>query len=273
MAVLMSAQLDATRGELRFEPAILRVRAFSDGHVVTDSNRALLVWEPGRLVPMYAVPEQDLRFGVSRSTTQAPPIEGRPPVGPRSFASHSCPGESLDVGTASGVLPAAGFRPDDVELAHVVVLDFNAFDAWLVEDEPRVSHPHDPFKRISVHACSRRVEVAVGGTQIASSDRTLLLLETHLPARYYFPPEHVRLDLLVASDHRTACAYKGHAAYVSLPGVEENIGWRYDEPLDDALRVKGHVAFWNERVDLVIDGEPQERPESPWTAPGTANGR
>lgn len=270
MAVRMTQHLAAANDDLRFQPTRPRVRALSGGDVVADSTRALLVWEPRRIVPMYAVPEEDLRFGVRPAAEQRdPPVLDRlPPVlGPASFERHTCRGEALDVLTSGAVLPGAGFRPQDPDLAGAVVLDFAAFESWLVEDEPRVGHPHDPFKRISVHACSRRVEVSLEGTLLASSDRTQLLLETHLPPRYYFPPEDVRLDLLEPSEHRTTCAYKGHASYFSLPGVAENICWHYDEPLDDALRVKGYLCFWAERTDHALDGEPQPRPVSPFSSP------
>jgi uncharacterized protein (DUF427 family) len=62
----------------------------------------------------------------------------------------------------------------------------------------------------------------------------------------------------------------GHATYwsVRLPsGLHENIAWTYLEPRHDALAVGGLVAFFDEQVDLEVDGQPQPRPRTPWSAP------
>lgn len=264
----MRHHLGAVMGDLRYEPAVTRVRAFVGDEPVVDTMGALLAWEPRRLVPVYAVPEDAFRYGVRPAHPQpgAPDLSGLPTMlGPADFGLHTCPGTVLDVGTPNGSLPGVGFRPDDPDLGGAVLLDFAAFDSWLVEDEPRVGHPHDPFKRISVHASSRHVVVGLGDTVLGDTTRAQMLLETHLPIRWYLPMEDVRLDLLEPSHHTSTCAYKGHAAYFSLPGVAENIGWHYPEPLNDARRVAGHVCFWSERTDLTVDGVPQRRPVTPWS--------
>ena len=181
-----------------------------------------------------------------------------PRLGPDSFAPHTTPGTVVDLVAGGRRLTGAGFRPADPDLAGLVVLDFLAFDRWLAEDEELVGHPHDPFKRIDVLRCRRRVEVGLGGTVLASSDHALLLLETHLPVRYYLPPDDVATSVLVPSETRSTCAYKGTATYVSTAdGRPEgrDIGWTYPHPLDDATRVRDHVAFWNERTDVRVDGD------------------
>ena len=84
------------------------------------------------------------------------------------------------------------------------------------------------------------------------------MFETGLRTRYYFPPEDVRFELLVPTDHATACPYKGSARYWSAQvGDElyENVAWAYDDPLPESSRVAGLIAFYDERVDLVVDGE------------------
>jgi uncharacterized protein (DUF427 family) len=73
----------------------------------------------------------------------------------------------------------------------------------------------------------------------------------------------VRRDLLGESDTVTACAYKGYARYLTLDG--EDIAWFYPEPLSDGVAVRDMVCFWDERVDVVLDGVRQERPQSPWS--------
>ncbi|WP_223164279.1 DUF427 domain-containing protein [Nocardioides mesophilus] len=257
--------------QLGFEPVPMRLRAFVDGEPALDSQHGVLVWEPRRIVPSYAVPEDDLRMGVE--PTDPPPgppdVASLPPIlGPDSFEPHTTPGTVVDLVATSRRVARAGFRPDDRDLTGLVVLDFLAFDRWLAEDEELVGHAHDPFKRIDVLTCHRHVEVHLGDTLLAATDNAQLLLETHLPVRYYVPPDDVESSSLVASDARSTCAYKGHATYFSTAdGRPEgrDIGWTYRRPLDDALRVRDHLAFWNERTDIRVDGELQPRPVTPWS--------
>jgi uncharacterized protein (DUF427 family) len=74
----------------------------------------------------------------------------------------------------------------------------------------------------------------------------------------------VRLDLLSEGALRTTCAYKGHARHFDF-GDEDSIAWTYEEPEREIAPIKGKVAFYNERVDLEVDGEPQERPITPFS--------
>lgn len=273
MALRMKRHLAEALPHLVFEPVPVRLRAYAGGDPVLDTDRGVLVWEPRRIVPMYAVPEADLRLEISTAEPQpAPPMpDTLPPIlGPESFEPHTTPGEVVDLVASGRSMPGAGLRPADPDLAGLVVLDFDAFDRWTVEDEPLVGHPHDPFKRIDVVLSRRRVEVSLAGAVLAVTDSALLLLETHLPIRYYVPPGDVDHSLLMPSDARSTCAYKGHASYLSTAdGRDEgrDIGWTYPHPLDDALRVRDHVAFWNERTDIRADGVLLPRPVTPWSTP------
>jgi uncharacterized protein (DUF427 family) len=47
--------------------------------------------------------------------------------------------------------------------------------------------------------------------------------------------------------------------------LERDIAWRHNDQLDDATRVGGHVAFFDERVDTVVDGVARARPVTPWS--------
>jgi uncharacterized protein (DUF427 family) len=117
---------------------------------------------------------------------------------------------------------------------------------------------------------SRRVDVRLRGELVASSVRPLLLFETSLPVRYYLPFEDVRSELFVASDLVTMCPYKGTARYWSIrvgDAVVPDIAWSYPDPIPENPKIKDLVCFFNERVDLTVDGVPQERPDTPWTEP------
>jgi uncharacterized protein (DUF427 family) len=82
------------------------------------------------------------------------------------------------------------------------------------------------------------------------------------------PPEDVRGDVLLKSEKTTQCPYKGIASYYSVEaGGErvEDLVWHYPEPIPETTTIKGHLAFFNEKVDLEVDGEEQERPHTQWS--------
>jgi uncharacterized protein (DUF427 family) len=81
-----------------------------------------------------------------------------------------------------------------------------------------------------------------------------MLVETHLPVRWYLPRDDVRMDLLTASAHHTVCAYKGVASYFGAEGAPD-VAWFYPDPLHDALPVKDLVCFWRPAV-VLVDGVP-----------------
>jgi uncharacterized protein (DUF427 family) len=72
------------------------------------------------------------------------------------------------------------------------------------------------------------------------------------------------MDLLSPSDSTIGCAYKGFASYWSV-GDENDLVWTYRDPRRDVSRIKDRLAFFNERVELEVDGERQERPETQWS--------
>jgi len=122
--------------------------------------------------------------------------------------------------------------------------------------------------RITVTPADVHVEVSVNGVKVAESDRPVLLEETGLPTRYYLPREHVREELLRATNSETTCPFKGQASYWSVhldDEVHDDLVWSYDSPIPRAEGVKGLLCFYNERVDLVVDGQALARPETPYS--------
>jgi uncharacterized protein (DUF427 family) len=277
--------------QLRHEPIAKRIRAAVADGTVADSTRAVLVWEPRRVVPSYAVPVDDVRgellpgdaAGTGTAGTDVadaagmplPDVTARPVLDPTiPFAVHTTPGQVMTVRAGGQDRPGAGFCPADPDLAGYVVLDFGAFDAWYEEDEPNVAHPRDPFHRIDVLPSSRPVRVELGGQLLAESSRPALLFETMLPTRYYLPREDIRAELTPSST-TSYCAYKGRASYWSATvggRVIPDVAWTYEEPLHDATQVRGLIAFFDERIDLTVDGRRRERPITPWSAPPDGDG-
>ena len=262
--------------ELRHEPIEKRIRATIGDETVVDTTRALLVYEPKRVVPSYAIPDADIAGEVvSASITgnalcdaDLDLVAGRPVLDPRvPFSVHTADGEVVVVRSAAAGREAAGFRVADPELAGHVVLAFEDFDAWYEEDERNLSHPRDPFHRIDFVHGSRHVRIERDGVVLAESSRPVLVFEPPLPVRYYFPLDDVRTELLEASDLVTRCAYKGEPSYFSIAG-QPDLAWGYREPLRDSAEITGRIAFFNERVDLFVDGELQERPVTPWSRRG-----
>ncbi|MET4093980.1 DUF427 domain-containing protein [Arthrobacter sp. UYCu712] len=282
MATRLSKVLIGTFPQLRYEPTAKRVRASHDGSVVVDTARALLIWEPRRITPIFAVPEQELLAELAPPPLPAASVEehafalrqGEAPksLDPKTaFGKHTCAGEELDVVLAGATVPRAAFRPEDPDLAGYVVLDFSAFD-WLEDDEEIIGHPRDPFHRVDIRASSRDVDVALDGVTLASTTGAQLLYETLLPVRYYIPPTDVRLDLMEESPKRTVCPYKGQASYWSYPesGQGLNIAWSYDRRFPDAAQIHGLISFFTERVDVRVDGVLQPHPVTPWSRPSGA---
>ena len=114
----------------------------------------------------------------------------------------------------------------------------------------------------------RLVEIAVGDTVLASTRRALVLQETGLPPRLYVPLDDVRAEHLRATETETVCPFKGRAAYwtAEIDGTtHRDLAWSYEMPIDGMERIAGLVCFYDERVDVVVDGEQRERPVTAWS--------
>ena len=274
MALDLAQHFFAALPELRIHPTQKRIRAFVRGDPIIDSTKAMIVWEPRRIVPSYAVPVGDivapLQPAAAEATAEELAVEvgGAPVLDPRTgFAVHTIDGQSFDIATRTP-LPNAAFVADDPDLQGYAIIDFDAFDEWREEDELLVAHARDPFGTVDTRRSSRQVVIEINGTTIADSTRSVMLFETFLPTRYYLPRDDVRMDLLEPTDTQTACAYKGFASYWSanVDGtVVRDVAWSYEDPHNYATAVKGMISFFNERVDVSVDSVPLERPRTPWS--------
>ncbi|WP_068279053.1 DUF427 domain-containing protein [Aldersonia kunmingensis] len=267
MVLRMDAYLQTALTELRYQPSTKRVRVQLGGAVVADTTRAVLVWEPRRVVPSYAIPVEDFAIAPAQAELESAPARpvtmaaGGPPVLDPStgFGHHTCSGVP---GTVTiGPLWGATFRPD--ELDDLVVLDFDDFE-WFEEEEPIFGHPRDPFSHIDLRNSTREVRIEHEGQVIAESRRPLMLFETQLPVRYYLPRDDVRIALL-RSATATTCAYKGHATHWSNPAMGPDLGWSYESPPPEMHQITGLICFYQEKLDFTVDGEKLSRPATPWS--------
>ncbi|RDI66160.1 DUF427 domain-containing protein [Nocardia pseudobrasiliensis] len=248
---------ETNRGRVRIEPSPKRVRTYVEGHLVADSTTPLLVWE-SPYYPTYYLPVADLHAKLEPSgSTRHSPSRGE--------------GVQYDVLVDGVTKSAAALRyPDSPipELRDLVRLDWNLMDEWFEEDEPVYVHPRNPYTRVDVLTSSRHVRVAIAGQTVAESHAPHILFETGLPPRYYLPMTDVRMDLLTPSPTRTSCPYKGTAEYFTIrigDADYPDLVWLYRTPLPESQKVAGLVCFYNEKVDLFIDGVLQDRPKSPFS--------
>ncbi|MBB3086985.1 DUF427 domain-containing protein [Geodermatophilus sabuli] len=239
-------------------PAPRRVRAVLAGRTVLDTVRARYVWE-WPPYPQYYVPLADVDTSLLLD-------EGTSEQTPRGTARHA----ALVVGDVHRPGAAALHGADAPEqLRDTVRFEWSALDAWFEEDEEVFVHPRNPYARVDAVRSTRHVRVELDGVVLAESGAPVMVFETGLPPRTYFPRSAVDSTHLVPSTTRTQCPYKGHtSAYWSVEvggTVHPDLAWSYDFPTRDVLPIAGMVAFFDEKVDVVVDGQRQERPHTPFS--------
>ncbi len=252
---------------LYLEPTPKRIRVEVGGEVIADSRRAMMLHEGGAQ-PLYYFPPEDVRSEFLEPTDRHTHC---PKKGDASYYTIRAGGEEVENGAwyYPEVLPDA-----PAGLTGLIAFYFNRMGRWLEEGEEIGVHPRDPYHRLDVVATDRHIRVSLQGELLAETDRALALFESNLPARWYIPREDVVAEL-EATDTITHCPYKGEAHYHSVRLREAGNGdgaadgkdliWYYDEPLPEASRIAGLLCFFNEKVDIELDGELQERPASPWS--------
>jgi uncharacterized protein (DUF427 family) len=244
---------------LLFEPFPRRMRASAAGERVLDSRRGRLLYEHG-VLPRCYFPRADVRMDLLERTDEVSesPLKGRTVHWRLRIRDHV-------------VEDAAISHPEPPEdapaLEDYIAPRWAAMDEWLEEDDVAVGHVRDPYHRVDVLPSSRHVIVRIGDEVLAESRRARVIYETGLPPRWYFPVEDVVVELR-PTELETVCAYKGFANYWAVRAGDDahvNLAWTYREPLHDAAAVADHVAFFNERVEIEIDGEVELPVRTPWS--------
>jgi len=242
---------------VHIEQSPRRVRTYFGGKLIADTARALLVYETKR-PPAYWFSVADVgmqyleRKGVSNESTGA--IRWRLVVKDRVVEN-----------AARAYAKPTG---DLAVLEDHLTFYWDEMDAWFEEDEEVFVHPRDPYTRVDTVHSSRHVRVDVGGVMVAETRRPVLLFETGLPTRYYIPKQDVRMDLLEPTSSETRCPYKGVARYWSGPigdKMIQDIVWSYPAPIPECPKIENLLSFYNERVDLFVDGVLVDRPLTPFS--------
>jgi len=242
------------------EPTPKRIRAVLAGETIADSVHALLVFESG-VQPVYYIPARDVRGDL------LVPGERRvwsPSLGHALYYTARIGDRTENDAAWCYAEPRTGLGV----IANHLGFDFKLMDHWFEEDQEVFEHPRDPYHRLDVYPSSRHVRVSLHGERLAESDGALALFESNLPLRWYLPREDVHARLL-PSDTVTVCGYKGTTTYYNVElatgEVVEDLVWRYGAPLVDGAAIKDFLCFFNEHVDIDVDGERQPRVETPWS--------
>ena len=233
------------------------IRGTLGGHSVVDSRDFMFVWEVPYW-PWWFFDRGDIDAELVPSTSLVDGTDSPSADGPAYF----------DLVVADQVIErAARGYPDSPNelLRDLVAIDFAALDHWFEEDIEVYVHPRSPFTRVDALASSRHVVVSLDGVILAESRKPTMLFETGAPARHYLPALDVHLDLLTVNSNRASCPYKGDAHFYSavINGeVVDDIAWQYTLPRAEVLPVAGMICFYEERVDVDVDGVRQPRPVS-----------
>jgi len=242
------------------EPVPRRIRAFLAGQSIIDTTRARYVWEWPNY-PQYYVPVGDVR-------PETLVKEGDKEGTPRGVVERY----GLRVGSVYRTDAAKLFVDSPLpEVAQTVRFEWKAMDSWFEEDEQVFVHPRNPYVRVDALRSSRHVRVELDGATLADASFSVLVFETGLPTRYYLSRLDINWDGLTPTDTVTECPYKGTTSrYWSVRAgdrVHPDIAWSYDFPTRQLLPIAGLVAFYNERVDIVVDGRPVGRPKTHFSRP------
>jgi uncharacterized protein (DUF427 family) len=250
---------------LYLEPTPKRIRVEVGGVTIADSRRAMMLHESGQQ-PIYYFSPDDVRADVLAPSDRHTHC---PKKGDASYYTINAGGEVVKDGAWYYPDPLPGAPP----IQGLIAFYFNRMGRWREEGEEIGVHPRDPYHRIDVLATDRHITISLDGVVLAETERALALFESNLPTRFYLPIDDVRVAL-EPSDTVTHCPYKGAASYhsVTLEGgatgggaTGKDLVWYYERPLDEVGRIKGLVCFFNEKVDIELDGEAQQRPDSPWS--------
>ncbi len=237
------------------QPVPRRVRAVLADQTVLDTTRARYVWEWPHY-PQYYIPLADVRRDLLVAEGQAKQS--------RRGLQHL---HALRVGDVERAHAARVLDESPVDgLAGTVRFEWEALDAWYEEDEQVFVHPRSPYVRVDALRSARTLRVELGGAVLANSASPVLVFETGLPTRYYVNRTDVDFTHLVPSDTVTACPYKGTTSgYWSVrAGGRQypDLAWAYDFPTRQLLPISGLIAFYNEKVDIILDGRLLDRPQT-----------
>ncbi|KAA6415068.1 MAG: hypothetical protein FRX48_01820 [Lasallia pustulata] len=216
-------------GPHKSEPSPKRVRVRFSQTWIADTTAAVYVWDhphfPQYYLPLSAFPTPSILSKQKPITASSSTSEPIAHLCALTLPPHSTPSTTL--------VFCAGAGP----LADLVRIPFSEADAWFEEDVEIYVHPKDPYKRVDTLPSRREVRVETA----------------------------VDWSVLTPSETVTRCPYKGEANYynVTIDGTEyKDAIWWYRYPTPESIAIAGRLCFYNEKVDIYLDGIKQERPKT-----------
>lgn len=223
-----------------------RMRVRFGGRWIAESERVLLLFEPGRY-PVAYFPEVDVAAGVlerAEHTTQHADLgltswyivhAGEQHVAARGAWQHT-------------VLPAYAS-----ELRGHVAFAWRAMDGFYEEDERILGHAADPYHRIDIRQSSRNLVVRHDDRVVANTRRALVLYESGFAPRWYVPRADIDEAALTPVKLQTFCPYKGLCSYYSI-GEARQAAWCYPDAYAQVGRISNFVSFEPDIVSVFLDG-------------------
>jgi uncharacterized protein (DUF427 family) len=230
---------------LYVEPLRRRMRVRFGKNWIADSERVLLLFEPGRY-PVAYFPEADIAPNVLERTEHT--IQHQD-LGPTSWYS---------VQAGERVAPRGAWQHVELpshanELKAHIAFAWRAMDAFYEEDERILGHAADSYHRIDIRQTSRHLVVSHGDRVIADTKRPLALYESGFAPRWYVPRADIDESALTPVKLQTFCPYKGLCSYYSI-GDAHQAAWYYPEAYSGVARISNLVSFEPEIVTVLLNG-------------------
>jgi uncharacterized protein (DUF427 family) len=232
---------------LYVEPLRRRMRVRFGGAWIADSERVLLLFEPGHY-PVAYFPESD----VSPDTLEPGGHTTRhPDLGPMSWYTV----RSGQQAAARGAWQLADLPAYASELKARVAFAWPAMDGFYEEDERIVGHAADSYHRIDIRQTSRHLVVRDRERIVADTRRPLVLYESGFAPRWYVPRADIDESALTAVEFETFCPYKGLCSYYDI-GHARRAAWSYPDAYAQVGRISNLVSFEPDIVAVHLDGAP-----------------
>jgi len=230
---------------LYLEPLRRRMRVRFGGHWIADSERALVLFEPGRY-PVAYFPESDISPDALQRTEHT---TQHPDLGLTSWYSVRAGKHSAGRAAWQHVQLPAHAR----ELQARVAFAWHAMEAFYEEEERILGHAADSYHRIDIRQTSRHLVVNHGNRVVADTEQPRVLYESGFAPRWYVPRANVDESALTAVDQQTFCPYKGLCSYYDI-GDARHAAWSYRQAYTEVCRISDFVSFEPDIVSVQIDG-------------------
>lgn len=228
------------------EPLRRRMGVIFGGQSIAESDDVVLLHEPARYPVAYFPRSSILRSALVATDKRT----SHPDLGEMTWFEVKGGDRSVPRGAweHTALPPFARVLEDHVAFA------WHAMDGFYEEAERIVGHAADFYHRIDIRRSARHVAVSSHGTQLAETDRAIVLYESGFAPRWYVPRSDIAEGLLTPVQRETFCPYKGICSYYDA-GETHRAAWAYLQPYREVNRIDGYVSFEPDKVDVTIDGQ------------------